>query len=73
MNNDVTRKPWFLALMCWLFGFFGVHRFLVGKVGSGVAFILTLGGGFGIGVMIDFIVILCGKFKNKQGEVLGWK
>ncbi len=31
-------------LLCFLLGGLGVHRFYVGKVGSGIAQILTLGG-----------------------------
>ena len=47
----------------------GVHRFYVGKVGTGILMIVTLGG-LGIWVLIDFIVILVGSFKDKEGRVL---
>ena len=43
--------------------------FLVGKVGTGVLMILTLGG-FGIWTLIDFIMILLGKFSDKHGNLI---
>ena len=57
------------ALLAWFLGVFGVHRFYVGKIGTGVLMILTLGG-LGIWVLIDFIWILVGSFKDKQERVL---
>ena len=53
-------------LLCFFLGMLGVHRFYVGKVGTGVLQILTLGG-LGIWVMVDFIMIVTGNFKDKQG------
>jgi hypothetical protein len=57
------------ALLAWFLGVFGVHRFYVGKIGTGVLMIITLGG-LGIWVIIDFIWILVGSFTDKQGRVL---
>lgn len=57
------------AILAWFLGVFGVHRFYVGKIGTGVLMILTLGG-LGIWVLIDFIWILVGSFKDKQERVL---
>ena len=54
------------ALLCFFLGSLGVHRFYVGKVGTGIAMLLTLGG-IGIWTLIDFIIILCGNFKDKYG------
>ena len=57
------------ALLCWFLGVIGIHRFYVGKIGTGILMILTLGG-LGIWALIDFIVILVGSFKDKQERVL---
>lgn len=57
------------ALLCWFLGVFGVHRFYVGKVGTGILMIFTLGG-LGIWALIDFIMILMGSFRNKEGKKL---
>ena len=66
-NQNLSHTGWFLAIMCFFFGIFGVHRFMVGKIGTGLIWLFT-GGVFGIGVLVDFIVILCGNFKDKQGN-----
>jgi hypothetical protein len=66
-GGDVSEKSRTVALLlCFFLGGIGVHRFYVGKVGTGIAQIVTLGG-FGIWVWIDFIMIICGAFKDKPG------
>lgn len=54
------------AILCFVVGVFGAHRFYVGKVGSAIAMIFTLGG-LGIWVLIDFIMIVTGSFKDDNG------
>jgi hypothetical protein len=56
-------------LFCIFLGYLGVHRFYVGKVGTGIAMIFTLGG-LGIWVLIDLIVIATGSFKDIDGKVV---
>jgi hypothetical protein len=59
-------------LLCWFFGIFGVHQFYVGKIGTGILQIITLGG-LGIWTLVDFILIIVGSFKDKQGRpVVVW-
>jgi len=70
-TSTVTgQKSWMVAvLLCFFLGVLGVHRFYVGKIGTGILQILTLGG-LGFWVFIDLIVILVGKFSDKQGNAL---
>ncbi|MBR4968962.1 MAG: TM2 domain-containing protein [Alistipes sp.] len=72
LNNAVVKssRNWIVALLlCWFFGALGVHRFYVGKTGTGIAQLLTLGG-LGIWVLIDFIMILVGAFTDNEGNRL---
>lgn len=66
-EKSLAEQGWFLAIICFFFGMLGVHRFMVGKIGTGIIWLLT-GGVFGIGWLVDFIMILCGAFTNKQGQ-----
>jgi len=49
------------------YGIFGVHRFYVGKIGTGILQLVTLGG-LGIWTLIDFIMIIVGAFTDKEGN-----
>ena len=53
-------------LLNFFLGVLGVHRFYVGKIGTGIAQLLTIGGCY-IWTIIDFVMIVCGKFKDKEG------
>jgi TM2 domain-containing membrane protein YozV len=56
-------------LLCFFLGGLGAHRFYVGKIGTGILMILTLGG-LGIWVIIDFVMIVIGSFTDKEGRAL---
>jgi hypothetical protein len=53
-------------LLCWFLGVFGIHRFYTGHTTIGILQLITLGG-CGIWVLIDFIIIVTGNFKDAQG------
>ena len=55
-------------LFCIFLGVFGAHRFYVGKIGTGILTIVTLGGFFGIWPLVDIIMIVIGSFRDKQGR-----
>lgn len=65
---NASPKSFVAALiLCFLLGGLGVHRFYVGKIGTGILTILTIGGFFGIWPLIDLIMIATGKFKDSDG------
>ncbi|MGE0198926.1 MAG: TM2 domain-containing protein [Simkaniaceae bacterium] len=72
-NSVITQnspKSRFVALvLCWFLGSLGAHRFYVGKVGTAIFMILTLGG-LGIWPLIDLIIILVGSFRDKQRRIV---
>jgi len=55
------------SLLAWYLGWLGVHRFYLGKIGTGILMLLTFGG-LGIWVIIDFIVAVTGNMKDKDGR-----
>ncbi len=55
------------VLLAWFLGTLGIHRFYLGKIGTGILMLLT-GGGLGIWALIDFIMALAGVMKDKQGR-----
>ncbi len=66
------RKSKTVALILCIIGFFGfggLHRMYVGKVGSGVLHFLTYGL-CGVGTLLDLISILSGGFRDSYGHPL---
>ena len=74
------------ALLAWFLGTLGLHRFYIGKIGTGLAILILgvvgwattwiLGFGFifitiaGIWVFIDFVLTVLGAMKDSQGRLI---
>lgn len=71
-ENCSPKSRLVALLLCIFLGTLGIHRFYVGKVGTGVIWLLTMGC-FGIGWLVDVILIACGSFSDSAGFlVLDW-
>ena len=65
-SQNISPKNKIVALLlCIFLGFFGAHKFYVGKIGMGILYLFTYGL-FGFGWIIDIILILCGSFKDSN-------
>lgn len=67
--KKLPRQRHFLAVffLSFMWGTFGVDRFYLGKVGTGILKLITFGG-FGFWTLIDMIIIMTGTMKDKQGR-----
>ena len=71
-TNISSRSRLIALLLCFFFGYLGIHRFYVRKTGTGVLMLCT-GGGLGIWWVIDIIFIACGSFRDKADKrVVNW-
>jgi len=67
-NTTAGGKSQLIALLlCFFVGGIGIHRFYLGYTWQGIVQLLTLGA-CGIWTLIDFIRIITGDLKPKDGE-----
>lgn len=64
-----SKSRGILFILIFFFGAIGVHRFYVGKIWTGLIYMLTFGL-CGAGVIYDFVLVLFGWFKDKNGDVV---
>ena len=65
MDSDKDFVP--TLLLALMLGSFGAHRFYVGRVGSAILMLVTMGG-LGIWTLVDVFVIATQNFKDGQGR-----
>ena len=72
-SDEISEKEFLPAiLLCLFLGGLGVHRFYSGKIGTGILMIITLGG-LGIWVLIDFIMLCIGSFRDIDGRIIKYQ
>ena len=68
-STESKKSPTVALLLCIFLGSLGVHRFYVGKIGTGILMLLT-SGGFGIWYFIDLASLISNQFKDADGNTL---
>lgn len=69
MDDNQNKSKLATLLLCFFLGGFGAHRFYLGKIGTGILWLLTCGF-CGIGAVVDFFKICFNKITDKNGNTL---
>lgn len=65
--SDKSRLA--VTLFAFFLGIFGAHRWYLGKTGTAIAMLLTLGG-LGVWALVDFIMAVSGQMRDKEGRLI---
>lgn len=70
MANGISPKSRLaVTLLAWFLGVFGAHRFYLGKTGTALLMLFTLGG-LGIWSLVDFVMAAAGIMEDKDGRLI---
>jgi TM2 domain-containing membrane protein YozV len=65
--SDKSRLA--VTLFAFFLGVFGAHRWYLGKTGTAIAMLLTLGG-LGVWALVDFIMAVSGQMRDKENKLI---
>ncbi len=66
----VSEKSFLITwILAWMLGFLGADRFYLGKIGTAILKLITIGG-LGIWALVDLILVLTGVQRDKEGRRL---
>ena len=66
IHKEIHMEKTTALLITIFLGELGVPRFMTGKIGTGIIWLLTCGC-FGIGYIVDIVNVATGKFTKKDG------
>ena len=72
MTNGTSEKSGIACLLFLLLlqpAGLGLHRFYVGKIGTGILYLITIGG-LGLWWLIDLILLVAGAFTDADGAIV---